>query len=91
MNLVDLIAIAKTYQALGSAVQEQLDGVMAGNGDACNLNALKMASNFLKKVERAANAQEWDEEARQDLIDDVTGLREEINSIVNRKAGSNDE
>lgn len=84
MQLNNLIAIGKAYQSLGTATQEQLDSLLAGEGEGCNPNALRLADDFLRKVARMASAQRWDEEAGQDLVDEVTEAREEINSLIAR-------
>lgn len=88
MELIDLIKIAKAYQSLGWAVQEQLDSFLQGEGEECNPNALRLAGGFLRKVESAAGGQEWCEETRQDLIDEITEAREGINSLVFQKRGN---
>lgn len=85
MELRDLIEIAKAYQSLGWAVQEQLDDFLQGEEEGCNPNALRLASDFLRKVNHKAVAQRWDEDARQDLIDEAAEAREEIDSFTLRK------
>ncbi len=54
MDLHDFIELAREYQSLGWAVQEQLDDVLDGeSADDKNPNALRLIRTFLGKCERA--------------------------------------
>lgn len=54
MDLDSVIALAKAYDGLGWAVQEQLDAVLAGEDPSeQNPNALSLAADFLWAAERA--------------------------------------
>lgn len=51
MDLDHFISLAKDYDRLGWAVQEQLDAVLAGEDpSAQNPNAMSLASDFLAKA-----------------------------------------
>ena len=47
--MIEVIEFAKAYVSLGWAVQEQLDLVLDGSGEECNVNAIELM------VERLAN------------------------------------
>lgn len=52
MNLEDFITAARKYQDLGWAVQEQLDGLLAGDDpDDMNPDALEMIGELLADLE----------------------------------------
>ena len=77
MNLRTTIKIAKEYRALGSAVQDQLDKVLADPSEDtfcdCNINALAQIHEFFTEIA-------WLRD--EDASCDASGIAEEIQAYV---------
>lgn len=82
MTLTDIIALAKAYNNLGWAIQEQLGSLIEGDDTDLNPNALREIDKFLKGVNRVTERNYWDEQTRQNLLDEILLLRGDIDSII---------
>lgn len=55
MTIDQLVRLCKGYRDLGSAVQAQLDDLLAGNAESCNPGALALIDKWLRVVDLQAS------------------------------------